>query len=199
MRLAPTLAVAILLARCVTQAQIDRARAFQASIPTCSSDRECELKWSAARQWILSKATMKLQHVTPDFMETYNPPPKSLGLAARVTKEPIATGGYRLVVTTWCGGLGCAFPSPRHPWEAAQDFNDTVNAAAPSATPTSPTPPAVAAPSETPLGPQRPSTDCPSGELWNEVQEKCMAGRELHRTRSEYRRWKATLQSSHID
>lgn len=49
-----------------------RAESPPGTAPTCLSDRECELKWTAARQWVRANADMKLQHVTADFMETYN-------------------------------------------------------------------------------------------------------------------------------
>lgn len=127
MRLA--LAVAALLAGCVSPAQRQQHAQMQQelvqTIPTCSSERECELKWSAARQWILSNAGMKLQHVTNDFLETYNPPRDSSSLAARVVKEPLPQGGYRFLITTWCNNIFMCIPNQ---WQAALHFNRYVNA-----------------------------------------------------------------------
>lgn len=134
MRLALILTLAVTLTGCaeaVRQQQEQRAQ-LQSTVPMCNSDRECELKWSAARQWVLANAGMKLQHVTPDFLETYNPPPDSPNLAVRVVKKPMANGGYQLGVATWCNNLFGCVPDQ---WAAAQNFNDTVNAVGGSAAP----------------------------------------------------------------
>lgn len=115
------LVVAALLTGCVSQAEIDAERHFQSTIPTCSTEKECELKWAAARRWLLSNSSMKLQHYAPDLMETYNPAQEGIG--ARVIKEPIDNTTYRLVVDVWCGGFSC-FGSMV---ELKQSFNDYVD------------------------------------------------------------------------
>jgi hypothetical protein len=105
--------------------ELKRAQ-FQSTIPTCSSDKECEIKWSAARSWVLNNSYWKIQHITNDFIETYNPTSYSPGIAVRVVKEPMGQSGYRLIVNVWCNNpLGC------HPnaWDAAIDFNRYVNSA----------------------------------------------------------------------
>jgi hypothetical protein len=116
-----------LVGGCATpQQRTDQQAEFQRTIPTCKSDRECELKWSAARQWVLQNAGMKIQHITNDFIETYNPVGRnSAALAARVVKEPILEGGYRLVITTWCGNMFGCVPNAS---DAALQFDRTVNA-----------------------------------------------------------------------
>lgn len=96
-----------------------------ASIPTCATDKECEMKWSAARQWVLANSGFKIQLLTNDFLETYNPPRGATQIAVRVAKEPMADGGYRFVVTTWCGNIFGCVPDQ---WAAAQAFNDHLNA-----------------------------------------------------------------------
>lgn len=131
------LVLVALLAACADPAYIQaRRERFASSIPACLSDRECEMKWSAARTWVLGNAGMKLQHVANDFLETYNPVGNnSTLLAVRVVKEPMSGGtGYRIIVTTCCGNpFGC-FPDP---WAAAQNFNDYVNSIS---TPSAPVP-----------------------------------------------------------
>ena len=129
MRLAITVAMALMGASCTTTGVPvqQRQAAIVSTIPTCSTDRECELKWSAARQWILSNAPMKLQHLAPDFMETYNPRRNSIDIGVRVVKEPMPQGGYRIVATIWCDNIyDLCRPNK---WDALQNFNDYVNAA----------------------------------------------------------------------
>ena len=79
------------------------------STPTCVDARECEIKWNAARNWVLNNAGWRLQVVTGDYMETYNPVGNSRLLAARVTKEPIMDAtGYKIMVKVWCNSpFGC--------------------------------------------------------------------------------------------
>lgn len=114
---------------CATAA-VDPAKQarVQASVPTCEGAEECELKWAAARRWVLENAGFKLQNVTNDFLETYNPTNHSPSLAARVMKEPIGGGRYRIVVSLWCANMFGCIPDA---WDAAQAFNNYVNAAGP--------------------------------------------------------------------
>ncbi len=119
-----SLLISLMLTSCALGPPLEERRGqFVRSVPVCSTDWECKLKWSATRQWI-ANAGMKLQHITPDFMMTYNPPRESSALAVRVVKEAAANGGYRINVQTWCNNiLGCVPNS----WDAAQDFNNYVN------------------------------------------------------------------------
>ena len=119
-------AVIATISGCATTGNIEAKRAeFNSTIPTCKTDRECELKWSAARNWVLNNSGWKIQHLTNDFIETYNAVGGSPRIAVRVTKEPIAEGGYRFVVKTWCDNIfGCVPDS----WDAAISFNREVGA-----------------------------------------------------------------------
>jgi hypothetical protein len=101
-------------------AEIDR------TTPICSSTDECEAKWAAARKWVLDNAGWKLQIVNDDFMQTANPGQYSVYLAARVNKEPLGGGSYKIVAEVWCNNaFGC---SPDR-LSALLDFNKTVDAA----------------------------------------------------------------------
>ena len=120
------------LSGCVSYEQKTAEKAeLERTTPKCYSANECELMWSAARRWVLDNAGFKLQHVTDDFLETYNPAPNSPRLAARVTKEPLADGsGYKIVIEAWCNNVfGCR---PKQ-YDASLEFNKTVsNAKAPA-------------------------------------------------------------------
>ncbi len=119
----PSLLISLMLTSCASGPPLEERNAqFVRSVPVCLTNWECELKWSAARQWI-ADAGMKLQHITPDFMMTYNPPRESSALAVRVVKEPMA-GGYRINVYTWCNNIFGCVPNSL---DAAQVFNNYVN------------------------------------------------------------------------
>lgn len=109
------------LSGCVSQQALDAERHFQATVPICVTDKECEMKWAAARRWLLGHSSMKLQHYAADYMETFNPGQEGIG--ARVIKEPIDAVTYRIVVDVSCGGFSC-FGSMV---ELKQSFNDYVD------------------------------------------------------------------------
>ena len=93
------------------------------TVPICRAAKECELMWAAARAWVIANAGMKIQHVQPDYIETFN----SVGmfLAVRVVKNPMLDGSYAIEVAISCENwLKCDRP----PVDAALDFNRTVAA-----------------------------------------------------------------------
>ena len=95
---------------------------YENSIPTCNTEQSCKEKWSAAQAWVVSNCGMKIQLATDTIIETYNPG-TTMNLAARVIKEPLGNGRYRLTIRTWCGNVfGCQVK----PWEAAINFNEYV-------------------------------------------------------------------------
>lgn len=116
--------IAVFFSGCATTGDITAKRAeFESTIPTCKTDRDCEMKWSAARNWVLNNSGWKIQHLTNDFIETYNAVGGSPRIAVRVTKEPLTEGGYKLVVKTWCDNIFGCVPDA---WDAAISFNREV-------------------------------------------------------------------------
>jgi hypothetical protein len=99
---------------------------YERTIPTCGSEKDCELKWSAARTFVLSNSDRKLQHITNDYLETYNPAPSSPGLAWRVNKEATGSSSYRIVATAWCANMFGCVPDNL---TTMLRFNEAVNAA----------------------------------------------------------------------
>lgn len=97
------------------------------TIPKCKSATECDVKWAAARQYILQHSAWKIQRMTGDFIETFSPPTGVVQLAYRVTKTPLSDGSYAIEGQTWCGTeyTEC---SP-HSWHALRDMNRFINAA----------------------------------------------------------------------
>ncbi len=118
--------VLVLSNGCVTSPERQVLRSeFESTTPMCESTEECEQMWSAARRWLLSHSGWKLEHITDDFLETYNPTQYSPELAVRVEKIPQSNSRYQIVVTTWCANLLGCVPDKL---EAAVDFNRTLNA-----------------------------------------------------------------------
>jgi hypothetical protein len=117
----------LILGSATTQTRQPMVDEFQRTIPNCFNDKECERKWAAAQAWVVKRAAYKIQVATSSLIETYNAASGSTGIAARVVKEPIGDNGYQFIVSVWCGNVfGCQPDS----WDAAIDFNRTINAVA---------------------------------------------------------------------
>lgn len=93
--------------------------------PVCSNATECDLKWAAARAFVLSHAGYKFQTYSNDFMETYNPVGGAVELGAQVNRVPQPNGTTTIEAKFWCDNpFGCA--PPAH--QTLNDFIRTVNA-----------------------------------------------------------------------
>lgn len=104
-----------------------RFEEFQRTIPICEGEEDCKVKWEAAQIWISNNAGYKIQIATDALIETYNAVGSSPYLAAKVTKEPLGGGRYRIFVQLWCDNLLGCMPKPI---KAALKFNQYVGAAA---------------------------------------------------------------------
>ena len=110
----------------------DEIAEMDKKVPVCKGDADCKAKWEAAQLWVVHHAGRKIQTVTDVLIETYGPgrDGNSSAIAARVTKEPIGDGSYRVTVT-----LECANPYMTHVLvDSVLDFDREVGAAT-SATP----------------------------------------------------------------
>lgn len=87
----------------------DMQRDFAETIPTCISEKECQVKWSAARRFVTAHSDWKIQTLTTDFLETYNPRSGDPGLAWSVSKDAASDGmSYRIVARARCANMfGC--------------------------------------------------------------------------------------------
>jgi len=130
MKIVPLIVGALLLSGCASGVSSAQRATMQAeinkTIPTCAEARDCELKWAAARRWVLSNSPMKIQQMTPDFIETYNPLNSSPDIAVRVVKEPVGSAGYRILARVWCDNMFGCQPDAQ---AAIIDFNRVVNEA----------------------------------------------------------------------
>jgi len=98
------------------------------SITTCRTPKECEARWAAARNWMLSNCGFRLEHVEPDYLETYKSGDyANTDLYCRVTKTPIGETAYRIELVAGANNFmiyGAAAKLAFH-----QRFNDSVNGA----------------------------------------------------------------------
>lgn len=121
-------AAAILLSGCASQ--VEHRRQLMAEVestrPVCKADKECTLMWSAARRWVLENSSMKIQHITDDFIETYNPTGGSPRIGVRVVKDPLPDGSHKISVRVWCDNIFGCNPDALG---AAVHFNRTVASA----------------------------------------------------------------------
>ena len=114
---------------------------IEASIPVCTGDADCVAKWEAAQLWVVHNAGFKLQTVTSVLLETYAPAYAAAGVTnnqddvgrifAKITKEPLGNGSYRIVPIIACLARFRPFGAQDECLTQDQtlDFNRTVAAA----------------------------------------------------------------------
>jgi hypothetical protein len=117
------LAVFLFLFGCATQRIQENRIRFESTIPICNNEQDCQEKWNAAQVWVAKNCGMKIQIATNSIIETYNPTGGTTRLAARVIREPIGSGTYKIVINTWCDNIFGCFPDA---WDAAINFNEYV-------------------------------------------------------------------------
>jgi hypothetical protein len=114
----------VIMSGCISAQRRDYARTvFEQTIPVCSGDKDCKEKWEAAQVWVAKNCGMKLQIANDTIIETYNSPAYSINLAARVVKEPLGGGQYKIEIKTWCSNLFRCEPDAL---SAAVQFNKYV-------------------------------------------------------------------------
>lgn len=114
------------LAGCATNTPKDQAL-LSGSAPLCFSKLECDIKWSAAKDWVLNNSNMKIQIYSEDLIETYDSPKDSPLLACLIRKQPTPNPGvYAISINVWCNNIsGCVPPKE----DAILAFNKYVNSA----------------------------------------------------------------------
>lgn len=95
-----------------------------AKAPVCTTQRQCDVYWQAASMWIRHALQQTVAERTDTMMRTVLTQSPGNYLSARVTREQVARGTWRIDIALYCAmKIGCD-PSP---WEAQQDFNRYVN------------------------------------------------------------------------
>ncbi|MFO1394685.1 MAG: hypothetical protein U1F09_13050 [Steroidobacteraceae bacterium] len=107
-------------------ADLQAQQHYQDTIPTCSSPKECEVKWSAARNWVLNNCGFRIEKMEPDYIETYKSGDSSdTNLYCRVTKSAVSETEYRIELAAGANNflmyMGSAHTA------LLQGFNDAVN------------------------------------------------------------------------
>jgi hypothetical protein len=116
------------------QANLEKEKEFQRTIPTCSTDKECSAKWEVAQLWVLKNAQYGIRIATPVLIETYfsaNLPPYGQDpslIAAQVTKQPQGNGKYQFNAKVWRYTL---LNGDQNQWDAMLDFNKQINSFTP--------------------------------------------------------------------
>ena len=87
---------------------IAKSTQFEQTIPACKDSKECEVMWAAARDWVLSNISWKIQTISDGFIQTFSPPLGDITLAATVRKQPrwmevIGLSSLRIAITQYGG------------------------------------------------------------------------------------------------
>jgi uncharacterized protein YceK len=115
----------LVLSGCATITSKDQTL-LDETVTLCSSKAECDVKWSAAKEWALNHSNMKLNLYSEDFIEADDSTKDSRHLAFIIRKQPTANPGvYAISINVWCNNMsGCVPPIK----DAISDFNKSVNA-----------------------------------------------------------------------
>jgi len=124
-------AICAVVSGCATvdpQVAAQAQQAYAKSIPTCNTAKECEVKWSAARNWVLGNCGFRIEKIESDYIETYKSGDSAnTDLYCRVTKSAISETGYQIELAA--GANNFLMYSGYQITEIKQRFNDSVNAA----------------------------------------------------------------------
>lgn len=103
------------------QAKMDE---YNRTIPTCSSESDCQTKWLAARAWVVANSDFAIRAESEQrIMATSNIISMS-GLGV-VVDRVAANGSYQITVNVECfSAYGCP-----DIWDTMLDFNRTLNEA----------------------------------------------------------------------
>lgn len=125
-RMAVVSCTSLMLASCgASEEYLARLAEVERTIPSCTSEAECEAKWSAARSWVIANADFSLRTDNDTRIDTLNADSTRSGTAVQVDRVEGRNGEFQIVVDVECfAAYGC--PSEL---DMRLDFNRTVNAA----------------------------------------------------------------------
>lgn len=115
----------LLVSSCAISAEIQaKMDEYDRTIPTCSSESDCQTKWLAARAWVVANSDFAIRADSEQrIMATSNIISMS-GLGV-VVDRVAANGRYQITVAVECfSAYGCP-----NIWDTKLDFNRTVNEA----------------------------------------------------------------------
>lgn len=118
---------AIALSGCVSQAARNQQQdEINKTIPTCSSQKQCDAAWSSARQWVTQNCGMKIQNYSNDYIETYNSIGDSASTSCQVTKNAQPNGTSSINIRVSCGNIFGCVPDQ---YQSVINFNRFVGGA----------------------------------------------------------------------
>jgi uncharacterized protein YceK len=114
----------LVLSGCATITPKDQTL-LDESVTLCFSKAECDIKWSAAKEWAFNHSNMKPNIYSDDFIEGDDSTKDSRHLAFIIRKQPTANQGvYAISINVWCNNIsGCVPPIK----DAISDFDKYVN------------------------------------------------------------------------
>jgi len=119
-----TTLAALLLVSCAvspeTQAKMDE---YARTIPSCSTDAECDRKWAIARAWTLQNSDFSLRGESDTRINANSNIISQSGIGVTVTKVANGNNEFQIVADLECFS---AYSCPEL-WDLKVDFNQTVN------------------------------------------------------------------------
>ncbi|GJM13258.1 MAG: hypothetical protein DHS20C12_16610 [Pseudohongiella sp.] len=106
-----------------TQAKMDE---YARTIPICSSDAECQRKWSLAREWTVENSDFNIRGEGDTRIHASSNIISQGGVGVVVTKVANGANEFQIVADLECfSAYGCP-----DIWDLKIDFNQTLNNAA---------------------------------------------------------------------
>jgi len=114
----------VLLVSCAvspeTQAKMDE---YARTIPTCTSDAECDRKWAAARAWTVENSDFNIRGESDTRINANSNIISQSGIGVIVTKLSTGSNNFQIVADLECFS---AYSCPEL-WDLKINFNQTVN------------------------------------------------------------------------
>ncbi|MFP2467655.1 PDZ domain-containing protein [Pseudescherichia vulneris] len=115
----------LFLSGCVSQSVRNQQQdEINKTIPTCSSQKQCDTAWSASRQWVTQNCGMKIQNYSNDYIETYNSIGDSAATACQITKNLQPNGANSINIRVSCGNMFGCVPDQ---YQSVINFNKYVS------------------------------------------------------------------------
>jgi len=113
------------LISCATSPEIQaKMDTFARTIPTCSSDLDCQAKWTAASAWVVENSDFPIRTPNQQRISASNTSISNAGVGVIVDRVAMNSGGFQITIDVECfSAYGCP-----NIWDLKLDFNRTLNA-----------------------------------------------------------------------
>jgi len=96
---------------------------FARTIPTCTSESECDQKWAIARTWTVNNSDFNLRSESESRLNANSNIISQTGIGVTVTKVATGANSFQIIADLECFS---AYSCPEL-WDMKVDFNRTVN------------------------------------------------------------------------